>query len=394
MTGPQGLGDRKIDRRTMLGYLAIGGTGIFVACTTGASPGAPAPSAGATGSPAAGAARWGMTSAEDAAWKAIEAAALKEGKLTLYSVGSVPPTQLPKLKSEFAKDYPGIEIENLAVGNSAQLTARVTTEQDGKLYVGDVADHSVRSALLLTAPPTVYYEGFVPPAAKDPAVRWLVNPLADPTHTGKVTAAFAQNYAIWTNTNLVKAADLPKNIMDVASNPKWKGQIIMRTPWTSGGGTHLYYFAKKVYGQDWVTKMQAQNATFSEDQDAALLQVARGEFAIGLAMTGRQGAEFIKAGQPLRAVWPDDFVITSTQGNQLIVKAPHPNAAKVFINWNITERGQQFWRDLGQFPLNAAIAPAEDWMKGITATKTVYENLQDAKEQAASNDAAMKEFKR
>ena len=164
--------------------------------------------------------------------------------------------------------------------------------------------------------------------------------------------------------------------------------------WTSGGGSHLYYFAKKVYGPEWVTKMQAQNPTFSEDQDAALLQVARGEFAIGLAISGRQGAQFIKAGQPLRAVWPDDFVITSTQGNQLIVKAPHPNAAKVFINWHLTERGQQFWRDLGQFPLNAAIAPAEDWMKGVSNAKQVYENLQDAKEQQASYDAAMKDFKR
>ena len=78
----------------------------------------------------------------------------------------------------------------------------------------------------------------------------------------------------------------------------------------------------------------------------------------------------------------------------LIKGAPHPNAAKVFINWGLTERGQNFWRDLGQFPLNSAIAPAEEWMKGVNNAKTVYENLLDAKAQQASYDAATKDFKK
>jgi ABC-type Fe3+ transport system substrate-binding protein len=252
----------------------------------------------------------------------------------------------------------------------------------------------VRSALLLTVPPTDFYDAFLPPAAKDAKVKWLSDPIADPDKKGKINANLAQFFAIWTNTRMVNAADAPKNTMDVATNPKWKGQIIMRTPWTSGGGNHLYYFAQQVYGRDWVTKLQAQNVTFADDQDAALLQVARGEFAIGLGLTGRQATEFIKQGQPIKAVWPNDFVITSTQGSQLVKAAPHTNAAKVFINWGLTERGQQFWKDLGQFPLNSAIEPAEEWMKGVSNAKQVFENLLAAKEQQAVYDAATKDFKK
>ena len=389
------LRDGHISRRDLLKYSALTGAGGLLAACGAAAPTASAtPTAAASAAASAAATRWGMTAAQDAAWKVIEDAAKKEGKVTYYSLGTVPPAQVDKLKAEFAKDNPGITVEYLNVGNSAQLAARITTEEQAKTVVADVADHSVRSALLLTVAPTDFYEAFIPPAAKDPKVKWLTDPVADPDKKGKINANLAQFFAIWTNTRSVAAADAPKNAMDVATNPKWKGQIIWRTPWTSGGGNHLYYYAQKVYGRDWVTKMQAQNPVFADDQDAALLQVARGEYAIGLGLTGRQGADLIKQGQPLKALWPNDFVITSTQGSQLVLDAPHPNAAKVFINWTLTERAQQFWRDLGQFPLNSAIEPAEDWMKGVSNAKQVYENLLAAKEQQDVYDQATKDFKK
>lgn len=394
----------RITRRALLGYMAIGaGGGLLAACGGTPSAASPAPAATSAATAAATAAasaaptaapRWGMSAAAAAAWAQIEEAAKKEGKFTFYTVGTVPPAQGEKLQSEFAKDHPGITIEYLRVGNSSQLASRITTEQQAKTFVADVADHSVRASLLLTAPPTDFYDAFIPPAANDPKVKWLKHPVADEAKQGKINASLAQFFAIWTNSKLVSAADAPKNAMDVASNPKWKGQIIFRTPWSSGGGSFLYHFAQQVYGREWVTKMQAQQPVFADDQDAALLQVARGEFAIGLGLTGRQGGTFIKQGQPIKAVWPNDFVITSTQGNQLVKGAPHPNASKVFINWALTDRGQQFWRDLGQFPLNSAIDPAEDWMKGVGNAKQVFENLLADKEQKAVYDAATKDFKK
>jgi hypothetical protein len=107
---------------------------------------APAKSEGST---ASGANRWGITDAEEVAWKEVEAAALKEGKLNYHSIGSIPPSTNDLLKSEFAKDYPGISIEVLNVGSGGQLTSRITIEQDAKAYVADVADNSSRAALVL-----------------------------------------------------------------------------------------------------------------------------------------------------------------------------------------------------------------------------------------------------
>jgi ABC-type thiamine transport system substrate-binding protein len=289
-------GPRKFDRRTALAYLAAGTTGIIAAaCGNAPSSVASGAPASASTNPSAGPLRWGMTAAQAAAFAEIEANANKEGKMTYYSLGTIPANQVEKLKSEFAKDYPSIAIEYLNVGNSNAMTARLTTEQDGKVYVADTFDQSVRAAMLL---PTEIFDTFIPPAVKDPAVKWLYDPIADPEKKGRILADEAQFFAIWINTKLVAPADAPKNMMDVATNPKFKGQILWRTPWTSGGGSHLYHFAKQVYGESWVTKMQAQNPAFAEDQDAALVQVARGEYAIGIGLTGRQGSQLLAAGPP------------------------------------------------------------------------------------------------
>jgi iron(III) transport system substrate-binding protein len=364
-----------------------GAAALLAACGSAptGSAGTAAPAAATSGGPA----RWGMTAAQNEAWLQVETAAKKEGKVVYYSLGSVPAGKVDVLKSTFAKDYPDIEVQYVNVGNGSELNSRLTAEQDSKVYVADVFDRSVQFALGLSQ----YLTTFAPPAAVDPSVRWLTNPLADPGATGLVRAEFAMYVAIWSNTKLVKPADAPKSHADL-TDPKWKGQIIWRTPWETGAGSTTYIFAKQELGNDWPAKMRDQKPTFASDQDAALLQVARGEYAIGMGLTGRTGGQLIKDGQPLAANVPTDFTVAVPQGTQVVRAAPHPNAAKVFANWMLTERGQTFWRDLAQFPQRADIAPSEPWMQSITGAKRILSQATVTEAvQAKAQDEAKAFFK-
>ena len=332
-----------------------------------------------------------MTADQETAWKQIEAAAKQEGSVTYYSVGTIPQGKVEEFRALWNQDYPDIKLEFLYVGRNSEMAARLNTEQSSKNYVCDVADASVRSSLVLNA---AYEQLFIPPAAVDPSVKWVSNPVGDPEGKGRVIACAGQFFAIWTNSNLIKPDDAPKTMLDVAKNPKFKGQILWQTPWVSGGGQHLYRFAKQVYGSEWITGMQGQDVTFSEDQDAALLQIARGEYGIGLAMTGRTAGQLLKDGQPIAPAWPEDFVIKSSQGAPLLTGAPHTNAAKVLINWFLTEKGQRFWQSLGQFPYRADIPPAEPWMQGVSRAKQIFENLAPPDQEEANEKAAAADFKR
>lgn len=381
---------RRFTRREALGYFTVGATALVAGC---AQPPAAAPSASAAASSSAAAkpGRWGMTPAQEAAWQQIEAAARKEGKLTYYSVGAIPANQVDQFKALWKKDYPEIEIDHLNPGNNVVVTSRIITEQESKTYVGDVANMGTPANIVMKPE---MLEAFIPPTIQDPGVKWTFDPIVDEGRKGLVTRDFAQYFAIWTNSKLVSAADAPKNLLDVATNPKWKGQVIWRTPWTQGGGAHVFRFGKEVYGPDWLTKMQAQAPVFVDDQDAALLQVARGEFAIGIGLTGRTASSLIKAGQPIAAVWPNDFQIAVTNGTIILAHAPHPNAAKVFVNWMHTQAGQTLWRDLGQFPLRSDILPTDQWMQGASKATKVYENLAPEAQQKANLDEATRLFKR
>ncbi|HLG70495.1 MAG TPA: extracellular solute-binding protein [Chloroflexota bacterium] len=311
-----------------------------------------------------------MSPDEASSWAQIEAAANKEGSVTVYALNTIPPDQMGRFEEVWSKDYPKIKVEMTTGLQPSDIVAKVTAEQDAKAYTADVAQLGGTTSrqldrLGVLAP-------IVPPAVKDPSVKWRVDPILDEAKKGALLGGTLNYVPIWINTKLVKPEDEPKTHNDL-TDPKWKGKISWQVPWAAGYGWNEYYLSKKYYGQEWVTKMQAQDISFGSNSNDALNQIARGEYAIGLANNGNDLAtRLIKSGQPLKAVWPDDFVYGSANGFSALNGAPHPNAAKVFVNWWFTKAGQQLYEDLGQFPNRADMPGKEDWMKGFDHPKEFW----------------------
>jgi ABC-type glycerol-3-phosphate transport system substrate-binding protein len=59
----------------------------------------------------------------------------------------------------------------------------------------------------------------------------------------------------------------------------------------------------------------------------------------------------------------------------LLNGAPHPNAAKVLLNWWIDEPGQKFEAGVGVWPSRADVPLKEDWQNGVTHPKQRFTNL-------------------
>jgi iron(III) transport system substrate-binding protein len=369
---------------------------VFGACSpaattapsTAPAPSVAAPSTAASASAVASTGRWGMTAEAEAAWKDIEAKADQEGTVTYYSVGSVPADKVEVLNAAFAKDYPNIKIEYLPVGNNAAIVGKVTTEQESKTYVADVADFSLGNGLRL---PPEFFEDFVAPAAKDPAANMAFDPVGVSGGRSVENLMMAQYFGFWYNTEQVQAADAPQTYMDLI-DPKWKGKIVYRQPWVTGGGNHTFVWASKENGDAWIDGMKLQELSFQADQDAALLSVARGEFSIGIGLTGRQATDLIDQGLPLNVVWPTDLSVRVTNGLVVMTGAPHPNAAKVFTNWMLSQGGQELWAELGQFPVNLNVPPKSAWQKDFARSTVKGENLLGGAELQAQIDKAKAAF--
>lgn len=314
------------------------------------------------------AALWLVTAVDAAAatadrqqeWERTVAAAKKEGKLNLYvgRYGSEP------LLNEFRKDYPDIRIASVnGTGNS--LATRILTEsRSGKvvadlysggantnynlLYKGKVLD-SIKSALILpeVLDQTKWHGGSH--AYADPEGEHIFIYLANPSSSG-----------LYYHTGLVNPKEF-KSYWDLM-NPRWKGKMVSQDPTSTGlGATLVFFYNNPELGPEFLRRLfGTMDITYSRDRRQMTDWLANGKYAICLGC--RDAPKAKKQGLPVdefvSGEWKEGEHISTGGGSISLIKgAPQPNAARVFINWFLSRKGQigmQTYPDLyGEVPPNS-----------------------------------------
>jgi iron(III) transport system substrate-binding protein len=219
------------------------------------------------------------------------------------------------------------------------------------VFWNNEAGHSVALANdgLLTA-----YES---PSAKDIPAQFR-----DPQHRWTGFGARARIFIV--NTDL---AD-PKTITSMWDlvDPKWSGKAAIARPLTGTTLTHmaaLYAALGDAKAEEYVTKIRELGKTGQVNLASGNALVARlvgdGEVAFGWTDTD-DFAVTLERGKPVAAVYPDaDTIGTLFVPNtiMLVKGAPHPDAAKRFIDWVLkpeTERALAFSRS-AQIPVRANV---------------------------------------
>jgi iron(III) transport system substrate-binding protein len=295
-----------------------------------------------------------------ATWESTVAAAKKEGRLNFYvgRYGS------EKLLNEFRKEFPEIKIIGTnGTGNS--LGTRIVAEARAGnvladlysggavtnfeiLYKGKVLD-SLKSALILpeVLDESKWFGGRH--RYNDPEQQHVFIYIASPTSS-----------SIYFNTNLVNPKDF-KSYWDLV-NPKWKGKFVSQEPTGTGIGPSLqFFFYHPELGPDFLRKLFIdQQPIYSRDWRQMTDWLAQGRFALCLGCRDSEKAN--RQGLPVDDMdmvdWKEGAHISSGGGSMSLIKGgPHPNAAKIFINWFLSRKGQmalQKYEDLyGEDPPNS-----------------------------------------
>src|SRR5919106_1313176 len=274
-------------------------------------------------------------------WEKTVAAAKKEGRLNFYvgRYGSEP------LLNEFRKEFPEIKIVGTnGTGNS--LGTRIVSEARAGcvladlysggavtnfeiLYKGKVLD-SIKSTLILpeVVDESKWFGG--KHCYNDPEQQHVFIYIANPTSS-----------SIYFNTNLVNPKDF-KSFWDLV-NPKWKGKFVSQEPTGTGIGPSLqFFFYHPELGPDFLRKLFIdQQIVYSRDRRQMTDWLAQGKFALCIGCRDSEKAR--KQGLPVDEMdmvdWKEGGHISSGGGSIGFIKgAPHPNAAKVFINWFLSRR--------------------------------------------------------
>jgi ABC-type Fe3+ transport system substrate-binding protein len=133
---------------------------------------------------------------------------------------------------------------------------------------------------------------------------------------------------------------------DALGDPRWKGRYGTTTP-ASGGSDYVFWYMfmvelKDRYGEPWLQKIAANKPDVFISKAPMYDRLAAGEYAI-IDQAGLDGltALYLK-GAPVRWTFPDPVPCSMT-AQVVSANAPHPNAARLFQEWALSEEGQRGW---------------------------------------------------
>jgi iron(III) transport system substrate-binding protein len=283
-------------------------------------------------------------------WQKTIEAAKKEGQLALYGGQEI---THPDILAAFNKEFPFIKVISTA-GRAPDLMARIAAERRADKYVAD---------LMASGPngPRMLYLG----KALDPiAPAFLLPEVTDLSkwYGGKHWYADPENQYLFMfegtingtgisyNTKLVKADEI-KSYWDLLA-PKWKGKLLGMDPRSSAPPTPvLILYHKADLGPEFVRRLYTETEiTLFRDRRQGTNWLATGKYP--LCLLCRDIDQAIKQGLPVEEIVPDQLKEGGFVGGggssvlALINRAPHPNAAKLFINWYLSRQGQMVWQNV------------------------------------------------
>src|SRR5882757_4476467 len=280
------------------------------------------------------------------------AAATKEGKIVLYTANFLDTEQA--VSKRFAARF-GIQIE-IVRAPTGQLITRVKTEAAANRMIADVIDISdrvqARTMIDLFAP-------YAPPNASD---------YPEAVRTGdRLWPRSGNAWTIAYNAELVK--EPPKSWSDLAKPDFAKNHLGQTIVGAGGGPFARAMFERKVLGEDYWGKQAALKPTLFPSQAQMVDAMIRGEIAIAPLVTNL-AIPLAAQGAPLKWFFAPEGVPVTVFCAGIAKSAPHPNAAKLFLDWALSREGQALMVELGSFAsmTNAPMPPGVD----AKAIKTWY----------------------
>jgi iron(III) transport system substrate-binding protein len=268
--------------------------------------------------------------------------AKKEGQVNFYFIWNVPHGLA--IKKAFMKKYPFIKVNTLR-----QAGARMLNKLDIEAKAGrHEADVIIISDL--------YWQTLMD--------RGLVGPHCSPERPA-FAAQFKDEKCLWTavnnnshviayNTDLVPKGVRPKTLQDLL-HPRWKEKLVMDT-------TDDRWFTQTLdkWGEEkgfaYMKKLALQKPHFRRGHTLMVQLLAAGEFPVNVMAYGYQ-VEYVKS-QGASIDWSADEPVTVTAGLLSLAKhAPHPEAAKLLIDFITTKEAQEIITKFNRVATRSDVPP-------------------------------------
>jgi iron(III) transport system substrate-binding protein len=287
----------------------------------------------------------GAAHAQDAA---VLEGARKEGKLALATSASA--ASFTKFLQAFQAKYPFLDVNS---GLYAAPTGRVLARVGAEIKAGNVT-----MDVLHVANQASYYE-----MARNGQLLHYRSPeyagYPDGAHDGGHWAAARVIGVIMAyNKNVLSPDRVPKSWADLLK-PEFKGKKILVQNAAAGTMLNQTYLLEKNLGLDFLRKLAAQDVVVMATTGQLIDSLVRGDALVGGTVDHWRAFEpdAIKAG--ITAIYPSEGMPLAVTPIAILKGAPHPNAAKLFVDFMLSHAGQTLLNTeiFGTYSLRKGVAP-------------------------------------
>jgi len=299
-------------------------------------------------------------------------AAKRESEVVYYA--SMNLSEANAVIGEFERRYPFVKVKLQRTGSEKLLT-RVLTEARAKKQFADViqtVEFSMyifhRSGILARYAPQA--NALYPKEFKE---------------EGFWTTVYYNAYVTGYNTRLASARTLPKTYDDLL-DPKWKGKLMME-------GTKAEWFAGmlQILGQErglkFMRDLAKQQPSPREGHELLAQLIVAGEGVIDINIPAASVERVKERGAPIdwTALGPAPATMV---GAGVAAQAPHPNAARIFLDFLLSREGQKLMQTPGRMIARGDLANEQAAMlkelKIVPVSPSLAEKLDEYAKQLRS----------
>jgi len=290
-------------------------------------------------------------SPEEERMSSLTEAARKEGEVSFYCAMSMEDARV--LVAKFREKYPFIKVD-LYRSDNASVLNRLLMENRAKRWVNDVVmttgdiTMAIKDNGLLAkyvSPESKFY----PDAFKDKEGYWTDHHLS--VHT------------VVYNTRLVPPKDVPVKYKDLL-NPRWKGMLginLNNHMWTAA----IIDTMGEQQGLEFLNALAQQNPLVRRGSTLTTLLVAAGELPLAVSVNANVVEEVKSKRAPVDWARMKEPFYAELHPVALNAFAPHPNAAKLLIDFTLSQEGQELGYKLGQICSRTGMRPSYIKAEGL-----------------------------
>jgi len=268
--------------------------------------------------------------------------AKKEGKLVFYT--SVETEFARSLTAAFEAKYLFIKTD-IFRSTHDKILSRMNVERKTGTYtadtvsVGEFETYHMQKMGFITPYKSPYAAAY-PEGFKDPNGYWT------DLYDNLIVTAY--------NSNRVKRDELPARYQDLL-HPRWKGRMVLDQNEDRWFGNMLYLWGEQK-GMEFMQALAKQEVSIRSGRGMVTQLLGAGEYDLQIVAYWYRPHLMRKQGAPVDWIAFEPAIV-ATHPISIVNRAPHLNAAKLFIDFAISDEGQRIFIQRGRESAKPGLKP-------------------------------------